>query len=170
MHGKSRKFNLTHKKTDSPVYKRFELEVVKYFNKKNRTGCFGFQFIGLSAEEVRKRNEFKDVEILKNLEFSLNWTRRVAKNNNLLWTSRKSDATRRIQLKKDSQKKRETCKPNYQVILHQRNKAFYRNYEKLESPLFWIPKIANFCRKLPKKREFVILDFDCRSTLWFRFL
>ena len=86
---KSRKFNLTHKKTDSPVYKRFELEVVKYFNKKNRTGCFGFQFIGLSAEEVRKRNEFKDVEILKNLEFSLNWTRRVAKNNNLLWTSRK---------------------------------------------------------------------------------
>ena len=72
MHGKSRKFNLTHKKTDSPVYKRFELEVVKYFNKKNRTGCFGFQFIGLSAEEVRKRNEFKDVEILKNFRIFFN--------------------------------------------------------------------------------------------------
>ena len=69
---KSRKFNLTHKKTDNPVYKKFELEVVKYFNKKNRTGCFGFQFIGLSAEEVRQRKEFKDVELLKELEFSIN--------------------------------------------------------------------------------------------------
>ena len=90
---KSREFNLTHKKTDNPVYKKFELEVVKYFNKKNRTGCFGFQFISLSAEEVRQRKEFKDVELLKELEFSINWTRRVAKNNNLLLTSRKSDAT-----------------------------------------------------------------------------
>ena len=71
---------------------------------------------------------------------------------------------RRVQLKKESQKKKETCKPNYQVILHQRNKAFYRNYEKLESPLFWIPKIANFCRKLPKNKQFVILDFDCSTT------
>jgi len=91
-HVKSRKFNHTHKRTDNEIYKNFESDVVKLFNKKNRTGSFGFQFLGMAALEVRRSAKYKDDELLIDLTFSIYWTRRVAKNHSLLFTARSSNA------------------------------------------------------------------------------
>ena len=74
---KSRKFNHTHKRTDNETYKAFESDVVELFNKKNRTGSFGYLFIGFAAQEVRRRDKYKDDELLRELKFSNCWTQKI---------------------------------------------------------------------------------------------
>ena len=74
---KSRKFNHTHKRTDNETYKAFESDVVELFNKKNRTGSFGYLFIGFAAQEVRRKDKYKDDELLRELKFSDCWYQKI---------------------------------------------------------------------------------------------
>ena len=60
--------SIEHKRTDNETYKAFESDVVELFNKKNRTGSFGYLFIGFAAQEVRRRDKFKDDELLRELK------------------------------------------------------------------------------------------------------
>ena len=59
------------------TYKAFESDVVELFNKKNRTGSFGYLFIGFAAQEVRRRDKYKDDELLRELKFSNCWTQKI---------------------------------------------------------------------------------------------
>ena len=55
---------------------KLKQETVRLFNKKNRHGAFGYYFLSVAAEEIRKQDKYKDDEAIQNLQLTYRWTKK----------------------------------------------------------------------------------------------